>query len=168
MAGKSHPAPAAAVAAVAAPPAPVAAAPATDTAQVPAQKYKISTDIPIPTKRVGVKGTSAYPFDIIGIGHSFFVPASDSIKEPWKTLTSLASRTSRELHPKAFTTARDTEDGQDGVRIWRTKDKEGPLQPPRPTNRKPRSAPEGTTVTGTGSEPAAAQAEAPPPPPPAA
>lgn len=98
--------------------------------------YEIEDDVPLPIKRVGVKGESIYPFDKLAVNQSFFVGATDAIKEPWKTLTSMASRMSREMWPKKFLTARHSKklpDGTEveGVRIWRNTDATEPLAPPR-------------------------------------
>lgn len=125
-------------------PQPQPAAPLTPTAA--AFAFAIEDNIPLPTKKIGVKGESAYPFAVINVGQSFFVPASDKIKEPWKTLTSMASRMSRELHPKQFTTGRVTVNGVEGVRIWRKADTDQPLQPPRKkTPKSPDPQPEAQT-----------------------
>ena len=101
--------------------------------------YDVEDNIPLPEKRIGVKGESIYPFATIGINQSFFVAATDTIKEPWKTLTSMASRMSRDLYPKKFITARQTKDGKEGVRIWRASDATEPLAPPR--KKAPKAAP---------------------------
>lgn len=122
-----------------APPAPAApiqpAAVTQDAARMTAavsRVFDIEDDIPLPVKRIGVKGESIYPFATIGINQSFFVGATGTNKEPWKTLTSMASRMSRDLHPKKFITARMTDkDGVEGVRIWRAADETKPLAPLR-------------------------------------
>ena len=93
--------------------------------------FEIEDDIPLPTKRIGQKGESIYPFATIGENQSFFVASSPSMAEPWKTLTSMASRMSRDLHPKKFVTARQTKNGTEGVRVWRGADSDQPLAPPR-------------------------------------
>ena len=93
--------------------------------------FEIEDDVPLPTKRIGQKGESIYPFTSIGINQSFFVASSDTMSEPWKTLTSMASRMSRDYHPKKFITARQTKDGKEGVRVWRGADATEPLAPPR-------------------------------------
>lgn len=106
-----------------------------------ARNFEIEDNIPLPEKRIGVKGESIYPFDKIGINQSFFVGSTGTVKEPWKTLTSMASRLSRELYPKKFITARQTKDGVDGVRVWRASDATEPLAPPRKKDRKATQAP---------------------------
>lgn len=119
-----------------APPAPVVAAAAVaadfaaPVAMPSSAKFDLEDNIAFPTRRAGPNGgESAYPFKHMAIGQSFFVPATDRMEKPWLTLTSLASRIGRELHPKSFTTARDTKDGKDGVRIWRKADATGELKP---------------------------------------
>lgn len=124
----------------AAPEAPPAPAPPVAPAASAASPYAIEDNIPLPIKRIGVKGESTYPFATLGINQSFFVPVTEKSKEPWKTLTSMASRMSRELFPKHFVTARVPATGNtpEGVRIWRTADATAPL--PAPKLRGPRKA----------------------------
>lgn len=94
--------------------------------------FEIEDNIPLPQKRIGQKGESIYPFDRIDINQSFFVASSDAMKEPWKTLTSMASRMGRDMHPKKFVTARmKNKEGVEGVRVWRGADAVGELAPPR-------------------------------------
>lgn len=118
------------------------AAPATAAAY--SFKFALEDNVPLPSKRVGPKGDTAYPYAVMGINQSFFVPSTEKMKEPWKTLTSMSSRISRELHPKQFTTARMTAiiDGKEveGVRVWRKPDTTEPLKPPKVLNRKPRGS----------------------------
>lgn len=123
-------------------PAAVPPAPKTDTAPAPEYKFRfqLEDNVPLPQKRVGPRGDTAYPYAVMGVGQSFFVPSSDRMKEPWKTLTSMSSRISREMHPKQFTTARDTVNGTEGVRVWRKDDTTEPLKEPKKLNRKPRGA----------------------------
>lgn len=89
--------------------------------------FAIEDGVAIPIKRIGVKGVSSYPFASLNIGQSFFVPVTAKTQEPWKTLTSMASRNSREGWPKRFITARVAASGTtpEGVRIWRTTDGTG-------------------------------------------
>lgn len=116
--------------------APTAAAATATAATAPAApdhfEYAIEDNVPLPTKRVGVKGVSAFPFGKLNINQSFFVPVTERSKEPWKTVTSMASRMSRDLYPKHFLTAREkNKDGTDGVRVWRAADATEPLAPPK-------------------------------------
>jgi hypothetical protein len=115
-----------------APAAPVAGAPLTPTAaafQEAFTGYVIEDDVPLPTKRVGVKGESAYPYKKMEINQSFFVPVSEKMKEPWKTLTSLSSRMSRDMWPKRFVTERQKKGDVEGVRVWRQADGVGENPP---------------------------------------
>lgn len=154
-------------------------APATATAPAPAApayafKFALEDNVPMPTKRTGPKGETAYPYAVMQVGQSFFVPSSDKMKEPWKTLTSMSSRISRDLHPKQFTTARDKVNGVDGVRVWRKADTTEALRPPKKLNRKPRGEKarlEAEAAAGDTSQrqhPAPDFDTPPPPPPPAA
>lgn len=152
-------------------PAPAAPAPA-----APAYNFKFALEdnVPLPSKRVGPKGDTAYPYAVMGINQSFFVPSTDKMKEPWKTLTSMSSRISRELHPKQFTTARQTVNGVEGVRVWRKPDSTEPLKPPKVINRKARgeaarlAAEAAAGDTSQRQHPAPDFDTPPPPPPPAA
>lgn len=132
--------------------------PVAEQPPVKSRNFEIEDDIPLPVKRIGVKGESIYPFATIAVNQSFFVAATDTLKEPWKTLTSMASRLSRELHPKKFITSRmKNKDGVDGVRIWRASDDDKPLAAPRKKRVKEAAAPE---VIETVAEHEAEQAEA--------
>ena len=115
---------------------------------VASRTFEIEDNVPLPTKRVGVKGESIYPFATIGIGQSFFVAATDAIPEPWKTLTSMASRMTRDLHPNKYITARQDKDGKPGVRIWRAADATEPLAPKRVTKRSNKAALEAEAIDG--------------------
>ena len=113
----------------AAPAAEPPAAPGIDPALM--AKYHIRDDVPLPASHVGTKTGTMYPFGLIGVGQSFFVGVSDTLKEPHRTITSLASHLGRTMHPKSFATRKDTEDGVTGVRVWRVADKVGELPPPK-------------------------------------
>lgn len=103
--------------------------------------YEIEEGIPLPVKKTGVRGESRYPFATMPVNASFFVPASPEMEEPWKTLTSLASRRTRELFPKKFVTERQEKNGVSGVRIWRAPDNTEPLPEPKPRKKKEAAAP---------------------------
>ena len=105
-----------------------------------ASPFAIEEGIPQPVKRIGVAGTSVYPFGKLEVGQSFFVPVTDKVAEPWKTMTSMASRQTKELWPKKFVTARvpATDKSPEGVRIWRTTDGTGPVPESKP---RPKKAP---------------------------
>ena len=113
------------------------AAPAPN-APAPAPRFVIEDNIPLPERRIGGTRESAYPFSALAVGQSFFVPASETMKEPWKTLTSVASREGRSQFPKQFTTARVTVNGVEGVRVWRKEDATGDQKPIRKIKRKPK------------------------------
>ena len=49
-------------------------------------------DVPVvETKRTGGGAGSIYPFDALGVGQSFFVPATKDKPEPWKSMTGTIS-----------------------------------------------------------------------------
>ena len=152
----------------------VPAAPAVAAAPEYKFKFALEDNVPLPDKRVGPRGDTAYPFAVMAIKQSFFVPSTDRMPEPWKTLTSMSSRTSREFHPKRFTTARETVDGVTGVRVWRVEDSTEALKAPKVLNRKPKGeaarlaaeAAKGDTSQRQHPTPDFDGAAPPPPPPP--
>lgn len=50
----------------------------------------------------GGRGTTVYPFDSMGVGQSFFVPATTERPKPAKSLASTVSSASKRLSPKKF------------------------------------------------------------------
>lgn len=110
------------------------------TAPTPAFKFAIVDGVPFPGKRTRGKTESAYPFAALAVNQSFFVTATEQIAAPWKTMSSLCSRFSRELHPKQFKSARcKNGQGQDGVGIWRVADTTEALKPVVARPRKPKT-----------------------------
>ena len=65
------------------------------TAPVTASSFAIMSNIPVPASKKGnFKGSGApakYPFDGLEVGQSFFVPASEKVPDPTKTLGSSVS-----------------------------------------------------------------------------
>lgn len=70
--------------------APVAEAPkATPT-------FNVVMNVPVPeSQRGGNKGKSVYPFDTMAVGASFFIPATEEMPDPAKSLASTASSATR-------------------------------------------------------------------------
>lgn len=78
--------------------------------------YEVTGSIPLPKKRVGrKKGTSKYPFAIMGIGDSFFAP---NVK-----LASFRATTYRHaaLLGRKYTVRQTLEGNVLGIRVWRVK-----------------------------------------------
>ncbi len=73
---------------------------------------QIQTNIPLPEDHRG--GYYRYKWDEMGIGASFFVPEITI-----QSLSSAANRAASRLDMK-FTCRSVTEDGVEGVRVWRT------------------------------------------------
>ena len=74
-----------------------------------ADPYPISTDIPIP-KRIGKQGRVwTFPWDRLGIGHSFFVPNAHNTGNFWCKWANQHFPGKRFLYRKV----------EGGVRIWR-------------------------------------------------
>jgi hypothetical protein len=53
--------------------------------------FVIEDNIPLPKSKRGGKRESAYPFDALQVGQSFFIPASEKHPEPAKSLASTIS-----------------------------------------------------------------------------
>lgn len=100
--------------------------------------FVIEDGIPFPERRTAfAPRPSRYPFEALNPGQSFLVRPTEKNAEPWKTLSSTASRMNREHWPKVFGTARVMVDGQECVRVWRKADTTEPLAEPRKREPKP-------------------------------
>lgn len=156
---KPKPNPAAAAAAGVA--AAVAPAASTEAAPTSASAFVLEDNVPFPERKYSFgPRESIYPFAHMNVGQSFLVQPTDKNPEPWKTLSSLASRMSRAMHPKVFVTAREERNGKECVRIWRKPDTTEPLAPPRARKTKAQKEAE-AAAQGQAVAPAS------PPPPPA-
>lgn len=74
-------------------------------------QFKIDSNLPIPT-RCGRGRRLLYPFDQLKNGQSFFVP---NAKRSMAACAYLYGK----RHKRTFVTSRVTEDGVQGLRIWR-------------------------------------------------
>lgn len=74
--------------------------PAETAAEAPASEFKIDTGIPVPTIRRAGSATSKYPFDDLPVGGSFFVPATEDMPNPGKSLASTVSSASKRYATK--------------------------------------------------------------------
>ena len=83
--------------------------PATETA---ASAFQIDTGIAVPKISRGINTEAKYPFDKLEVGHSFFVPATEAMPNPGKSLASTVSSAS-----KRYAT-------EDGTRDMKRKNKE--------------------------------------------
>ena len=104
-----------------APPAKKVATPATPPAkkvatQVAKSDFKIEKNVPIPPRSGGRNG-SKYPFRKMQVGDSTFVEGKPS------KIASALQAASKALPKVSFTSRATTEDGKDGVRVWRQADK---------------------------------------------
>lgn len=72
----------------------------TAAAEAPASAFAIDTGIPVPTIRRAGSATSKYPFDDLPIGGSFFVPATEDMPNPGKSLASTVSSASKRYATK--------------------------------------------------------------------
>lgn len=71
------------------------AEPATNEGTKTVTAFTIETGVPVPTiKRAGA-ATSFYPFDGLEVGQSFFVPATEDMPNPGKSLASTVSSASK-------------------------------------------------------------------------
>ena len=57
-------------------------------------KFDIETDVAMPdfSARGGTGRAEVYPFEQLGVGHSFFVPATEKRPEPHKSLVSTVNQ----------------------------------------------------------------------------
>ena len=80
--------------------------------------FNIENDVEIPAIKRAGRSRALYPFDDLEVGQSFFVPATEEMKDPGKSLASTVSSAS-----KRYAT-------QDGTRTINRRDKEtGALTP---------------------------------------
>jgi hypothetical protein len=91
---------------------------------VPKMDFEIETGIPVPEIKRGGERANAYPFDTLEVGASFFIPESETLKNPAKTLASTVSSATRRFKsatPRRVFTIRGNEmkNGVKGARIWR-------------------------------------------------
>lgn len=101
--------------------------------------FEIENNVPVPEKARRSGPSGKYPFDALEVGQSFFIPATDDKPEPWKSLQSTVAaaqrrfaveegtRTDRNgktvpnLKPtRIFRLDKDTKNGKEGARVWRT------------------------------------------------
>jgi hypothetical protein len=125
--------------------------PATNQGTKPMTEFSIDTGVPVPAIKRSGAATSIYPFDALEVGQSFFVPATEDMPNPGKSLASTVSSASkryatetgtRELTRKNRTTGEQEtvtvptytyerkfmvrsveENGVKGARVWRIEPK---------------------------------------------
>lgn len=108
--------------------------------------FEIESDVPLPVAKRGGTRTSAYPFDKLEVGQSFFVAPSEKHPQPAKSLASTVSGATKRYdvevegtrevrnpktgetktvqkteHTRVFTIRAEVKDGVEGARIFRTK-----------------------------------------------
>ena len=108
--------------------------------------FEIEKGIPVPKTTRGGARTSAYPFESLEVGDSFFIPASEKHPEPAKSLASTISGATKRFdvlvpgetkevrnpktqevktvpktaHTRVFTLRAGEKDGVVGARVFRT------------------------------------------------
>lgn len=82
--------------------------------ETPISEFEISDNIPVPPR----KSSTKYPFGVLEIGQSFFVPVSEKLPNPSKSLSTTCSAQKRKTG-KRFVIREVTENGAKGARIWR-------------------------------------------------
>ena len=104
--------------------------------------FQIENDVPVPAISGRGRGGNVYPFEVLAVGQSFFVPNSESKPNAAKSLAStVSSATARYAVPaedgstktnkkgevvpvmvetRKFVVRRAEEDGVKGARVWRT------------------------------------------------
>ena len=125
--------------------------PATNQGTQPMTAFTIDNAVPVPAIKRSGATTSIYPFDNLEVGQSFFVPATEDMPNPGKSLASTVSSASkryatetgtRELtrknrktgeqetvnvptydYDRKFTVRSVEENGAKGARVWRIEPK---------------------------------------------
>lgn len=83
--------------------------------------FTFDAGVPIPAARRGGRGQNAYGFEVMEVGQSFFIPASEDNPNPSKRVASTVSSASKRLDPKEFIVRSVEEEGRGkGARVWRT------------------------------------------------
>ena len=92
--------------------------PAKKAVETPVAKsdFKIEKNIPIPP-RAGGRNGSKYPFRKLEVGDSTFVEGKPS------KIASALQAAAKKMPKGSFTSRAVTEDGKDGLRVWRQADK---------------------------------------------
>lgn len=67
----------------------------TNTVENPATQFAIEDDVKIPAIKRKGPANSVYPFDALEVGQSFFVPATEDMPNPGKSLASTVSSASK-------------------------------------------------------------------------
>mgnify|MGYP003450421325 FL=1 len=115
---------------------------ATGTTQKAKTMFQIENGVPVPAISGRGRGGNVYPFEVLAVGQSFFVPNSESKPNAAKSLAStVSSATARYAVPaedgstktnkkgevvpvmvktRKFVVRRAEEDGVKGARVWRT------------------------------------------------
>jgi len=82
---------------------------------------QIDKNIPVPAE-TEVRGNARYPWPDMNIGDSFFQAPSDNEDQKICSKRMIAARANRrKSHGENYVIACVTENGIDGVRIWKTK-----------------------------------------------
>jgi hypothetical protein len=105
-------------------PSPVAQA-LTDSQVETSYTFVLEDDVPIPTIHRGRKGggeSKKYPFAIMTVGQSFFIPQTDENPKPAKRIAAVVSTATKEFSPKRFKVVTVSEPQGEGCRIWRVAD----------------------------------------------
>lgn len=79
--------------------------------------FALEDNIPIPAVKRGGRssGPSRYPFEIMNVNQSFFMPKTDENPKPGKRVAAAVSNASKKLAPKKFKVVSIPE----GARVWR-------------------------------------------------
>lgn len=93
----------------------------TQAPQTGSRAFTFDAGIPVPAARRGGRSQNAYGFEVMEVGQSFFIPATDDNPNPSKRVASTVSSASKRLDPKEFIVRSVEEDGRGkGARVWRT------------------------------------------------
>lgn len=85
-------------------------------------KYQFQAGIEMPAFTTFGAGRKVnYGFELMEIGQSFFVPATEDMPEPIKNMSPVCGKARENLAPKEFRPRTVTENGVKGCRVWRTR-----------------------------------------------
>lgn len=86
-------------------------------------KYIIDDEVPVPPKKRGPGALAKYPFKLLKVKQSFFVPleANDTIERLEARVKNAGFRASKDASLTFVCRARNAEEHKEvGVRVWRT------------------------------------------------
>jgi hypothetical protein len=83
--------------------------------------FEIERNIPIPKRKVKLRGSYKYPFDKLEVGDSFHIPMTDKCPKPARTIASSVSTANKKFDGKVFKSfsVDSTDPKGEGARVFR-------------------------------------------------